>query len=200
MTRCVIHIGYHMHPVSEGTSRKEIENLKTKVADMVGTSPETRPKAMQKKLAEDIVFEAILSSGQQNEGMSDEELALLFERLRPTLDTKRLSKWKKEAKEERWDGERGLDSILALKSRSKIDFIQSVVFPGQLSFSSFERCHVFKMATRGPGSGVDIVNKMRPEGELGNCWVCFDHVKRIRDFGTLWHVMFIIRFFESFRQ
>lgn len=89
VTRCVIHIGYHMHPVSQGTSRKEIENLKAKVADIVATAPESRPKAMQKKLAEDIVFEAILSSSQQNEGMSDEELALLFERLRPTLDTKR---------------------------------------------------------------------------------------------------------------
>lgn len=73
----------------QGTSRKEIENLKAKVADIVATAPESRPKAMQKKLAEDIVFEAILSSSQQNEGMSDEELALLFERLRPTLDTKR---------------------------------------------------------------------------------------------------------------
>lgn len=89
VTRCVIHIGYHMHPVLQGTSRKEIENLKAKVADIVASAPESRPKAMQKKLAEDIVFEAILSSSQQNEGMSDEELALLFERLRPTLDTKR---------------------------------------------------------------------------------------------------------------
>ncbi|MCO5588960.1 hypothetical protein L7F22_042924 [Adiantum nelumboides] len=167
VTRCVIHIGYHMHPVSKGASRKKIENLKTKVAYMLDMAPETRPKAMQKKIAEDIVLEAILSStSQQNEGMSDAELALLFERLRPTLDTKRLSKLKKEAKEERWNGERGLDSILTLKSRSKIDFIQSVIFLGQLSFSSFERCHVFKMTIRGPGSGVDIVNKMRPVGEL----------------------------------
>ena len=72
-----------------------------------------------------------------------------------------------------------------LKSWSKIDFIQSVVFPGQLSFSSFDRCHVFKMTTRGLGSRVNIVDKMHPIGELGNCYVCFNHVKRVCDWRTM---------------
>ena len=54
-----------MHSILEGASRKEIDNLKTKVEDMLGMAPESRPKAMQKKIAEDIVMEAIMSSGQQ---------------------------------------------------------------------------------------------------------------------------------------
>ena len=90
VTRCVIHIGYHMHPILEGTSRKEIENLKTKVADMLGMAPESRPKAMRKKIAKDIVLEAVISSSQQNEGMIDKELTLLFEKLLPNLGTTRL--------------------------------------------------------------------------------------------------------------
>lgn len=60
-----------------------------------------------------------------------------------------------------------------------------MAFPGQLEFSSFNRCHVFKMSTQGPGNGVELVNKMRPGGELGSCWVFFDFVKRMHEWTTM---------------
>ena len=69
----------------------------------------------------------------------------------------------------------GLEKMLNLKSKSRLKFLHGIVFPGQLSSTNYSRCHVFKMTTKGPaGSGVDLVNKMRPFGEMGNCWVCFD--------------------------
>lgn len=41
------------------------------------------------------------------------------------------------------------------------------------------------MSTQGPGNGVELVNKMRPKGELGGCWVFFDFVKRMHDWTTM---------------
>ena len=60
-----------------------------------------------------------------------------------------------------------------------------MAFPGQLEFSGFDRCHIFKMSTQGPGNGVDLVNKMRPGGELESCWICFDFVKRMQEWTTM---------------
>lgn len=62
------------------------------------------------------------------------------------------------------------EALLKLKSKLMFDYFQSIAFPGQIELSSFERCHVFKMSTQGPGNGVELVNKMRPKGELGGCW------------------------------
>lgn len=44
---------------------------------------------------------------------------------------------------------------------------------------------MFKMSTQGPGNGAELVNKMRPGGELSDCWICFDFVKRMRDWTTM---------------
>lgn len=79
----------------------------------------------------------------------------------------------------------GVEGILYLKRHCVYDYFQSVIFPGQIEFSSFNRCHVFKMSTRGMASGIDLVNKMRPGGELGESWVLFDFVKRMKDWTTM---------------
>ena len=57
-----------------------------------------------------------------------------------------------------------------------------MIFPHQ-STQQEQRSHVFKMSTSGPGSGVDIVERMRRsgKGDLRHSWVCFDHVKRVTD-------------------
>ena len=39
--------------------------------------------------------------------------------------------------------------------------------------------YVFKMSTVGPGSGVDLVRRMQPGGDLALQFMMFDHVKRI---------------------
>ena len=52
-----------------------------------------------------------------------------------------------------------------------------MLFPSQ-SMLSNARSHVFKMSIIGPGSGVELVNRMRQDavGDLRRSWVCFDHV------------------------
>jgi hypothetical protein len=37
----------------------------------------------------------------------------------------------------------------------------------------------------GPGSGVDLVKRMQPDGDLEDAWMMFDHVKRIKKWITM---------------
>jgi hypothetical protein len=32
----------------------------------------------------------------------------------------------------------------------------------------------------GPGSGIDLVKRMQPSGDLEDAWMMFDHVKRVK--------------------
>lgn len=43
------------------------------------------------------------------------------------------------------------------------------------------------MSTKGPASGVDLVNRMRhtSNSDLQNAWVHFDHTHRIDDWSTM---------------
>jgi hypothetical protein len=45
--------------------------------------------------------------------------------------------------------------------------------------------YVFKMLEDGPGSGVDLVKRMQPRGDLKNAWLMFDHVKRVKEWTTM---------------
>jgi hypothetical protein len=44
---------------------------------------------------------------------------------------------------------------------------------------------VFKMSEVGPGSGVYLVNRMQPGGDLEHAWIMFDHVKRVKNWTTM---------------
>ena len=74
-----------------------------------------------------------------------------------------------------------VDSILKLKKGFKYDYIQDSRFLGQGS----KLVYIFKMSTVGPSSGVDLVRRMQPGGNLELQWVMFDHVKRISHWTTL---------------
>ena len=65
--------------------------------------------------------------------------------------------------------------ILQLKKRCVFSFFHESIFPGQGGAN--DKCFLFKMSTKGPGSGVDLVNRMRRtgKGDLCRAWVHFDH-------------------------
>jgi hypothetical protein len=48
-----------------------------------------------------------------------------------------------------------------------------------------EKVYVFKMLEDGLGSGVDLVKRMQPRGDLENAWLMFDHVKRVKEWTTM---------------
>jgi hypothetical protein len=62
-------------------------------------------------------------------------------------------------------GKRGAyDSIMAMKTYTTIEYIHANIFLGQ----GTEKVYVFKMLEDGPGSGVDLVKRMQPGGDLEN--------------------------------
>ena len=79
----------------------------------------------------------------------------------------------------------GFDSILQLKKKCVFPFFHGSRFPGQGGPS--DKCFLFKMSTKGPGSGVDLVNRMRQkkQGDLCAAWVHFDHTHRIDGWATM---------------
>ena len=70
---------------------------------------------------------------------------------------------------------------MKLKKGSKYDYIQNSRFLGQRS----KLAYIFKMSIVGPGSGVDLVQRMQLGGDLELQWVMFDHVKCISRWTTL---------------
>ena len=81
----------------------------------------------------------------------------------------------------------GIESqILKFKTSCGYRFFHGILFPGQSSDPG-KRCHVFKMSTTGPGSGIELINRMRQDGngDLRKSWVCFDHVRRVAGWTTM---------------
>lgn len=77
-----------------------------------------------------------------------------------------------------------ITALLYLKDHCAYDFFHGSLFPGQLHDEK-DRCFIFKMSTVGPASGVDLVKRMQMGGDLEKCWICFDHVFRIKDWVTM---------------
>jgi hypothetical protein len=69
------------------------------------------------------------------------------------------------------------DSIMAIQRYTTIEYIHGNVFPGQ----GKDKVYVFKMLVDRLGSGVDLVKRMQPGGDLENAWFMFDHVKRVQE-------------------
>jgi hypothetical protein len=53
---------------------------------------------------------------------------------------------------------------MAMQRFTRIEYIHANVFPGQ----GKDKVYVFKMLVDGPGSGVDLVKRMQPRGDLEN--------------------------------
>jgi hypothetical protein len=70
---------------------------------------------------------------------------------------------------------------MAMKTYTTIEYVHGNVFPCQ----GKDKVYVFKMLEDGPGSGVDLVKRMQPGGDLENAWLMFDLVKRVKDWTTM---------------
>jgi hypothetical protein len=70
---------------------------------------------------------------------------------------------------------------MAMKTYTTIEYVHDNVFPGQ----GKDKVYVFKMLEDRPGSGVDLVKRMQPRGNLENAWLMFDHVKRVKEWTTM---------------
>ena len=76
-----------------------------------------------------------------------------------------------------------INNILKLKKASTYDYIHDSRFPSQ--GSSDDIMYLFKMSTMGARSGVDLVRRMQPGGDLELAWIMFDHDKWVVDWTSL---------------
>lgn len=109
----------------------------------------------------------------------------------------RLKKWITQARKELQpiDLSQEITSFLYLKEHCAYQYFHGSLFPGQLHDTN-DRCHIFKMSTTGPASGVELVKRMKPGNDLERSWCCFDHVHRIKEWVTMAAHVYDIRYIE----
>ena len=76
-----------------------------------------------------------------------------------------------------------MDGITKLRRLSNWAFVPWNMILGQGDDS--DKVFIFKMSKVGLGSGVDLVTRMQPGGDLKHAWFMSDHVKCVHDWTTM---------------
>ena len=181
MTRACIHLGHHRHPVKVGDYRDTKLRINTLIGEQIEKTPSATKSAIVLEASKELVGEYLL--GDENEPPKPfnlEELLPVLDRFKdmgsPSIRNKVVTF--------RYLRRYGvMDSITKLRGLSNWAFVQKNMFPGQGEDS--DKVFVFKMSEIGPASGVDLVKRMQPGGDLESSWIMFDHVKRVKHWTTM---------------
>ena len=179
-TRMAIHLGHHHHPISKGVDQTAMDIMHDCVAKEVQRTPKATNSAIVIAASKNFLSDYLIrpGSGSSNlEGASMDAVLDQFE----TLSSPNIRNLVSTCKRFYSGGKGVMDNIMDLKETSKFEFIHENKFPGQSKGKVF----VFKMSVDRPGSGVDLVKRMQPGNDLQDCWLMFDHVKRVKDWTTM---------------
>ena len=183
MTRLVIHVGDHVHNVQPGIRRANLEKVRNLVSAVL-TIEKGGPQKIQMLVARQMLFESLTKEDELE--ATEVELNHFLENLMPLVQNKGFKGIvsHERAKQGQVVGD-GYDNILLLQKRCVFPFFHGSRFPGQGGAN--EKCFLFKMSTKGPASGVELVNRMRRKGagDLQSAWVHFDHTHRIDGWATM---------------
>ena len=160
MSRACIHFGTHEHPIAKGNCRAAMEQIRNTVMAQVSKTPTAKSSAIEIAVGKELLMKGLIDKDGNGKALSEHELNLIFEKW-SSLSSSTLNNLIHDARVS-LGGSGYVDSILKLKKGSMYDYIQDSCFPGQGS----ELAYVFKMSTVGPGSGVDLVRRMQPGGDL----------------------------------
>ena len=175
MFRAAIHLGDHGHPVVRGMYRDFTEVICGLIAEQVAQTPTATNSVITLSASKDFLGHYLFHNGEGEKKMlKAEEMEEVMDRFQylssPSIHNV-ISSF-------RSNSHGGIiDNIMTMKRESKFEFIHDSVFPSQ----GKEKVYIFKMLTEGSGSGVDLVRRMQPLGDLQNAWLMFDHVKRMKD-------------------
>jgi hypothetical protein len=173
-----VHLGIHEHPVKNG----EYQDFKDRSRTLLGEQVERTPHATNSSILMEATKELVEALQLRPEGALAKTFT--FEELVPVLDKcKYLSSpsIKNDVTSFRYIRRYGvMDGITMLKGCSNWPYVQENMFSGQ-DFDS-DKVFVFKVD---PGSGVDLVKRMQPGGDLQDAWMMFNHVKRIKKWTTM---------------
>jgi hypothetical protein len=178
MTRAAIHFGTHDHPVADGDCREAMDLIRSHVLAEVARTPNAKNSAIGLAVGKELLLKGLIDEHCNGQKLTEDELAGVLERW-SKLGSRSVSNLIAEAR--RFCENSGfIDNILKLKATSKYDYIQDSVFPGQ----GKDMVYLFKMSTCGAGSGLSLIRRMQPGGDLENEWVMYDHVKRVTGWTT----------------
>jgi hypothetical protein len=179
MTRVAVHIGTHDHPVADGEYREAMDLIQDQILTEVARIPNTKTSAIGLAVGRELLLKGLLDEGNDGRKLTECKLALVFDKW-AKLGSHTVRNMITEAR--RFCGQGGyIDNILKLKKLSTYEYIHDSIFSGQGS----DLVYLFKMSTCGHGSGVSLVRRMQPGGDLENAWIMFDHVKRVKDWTTM---------------
>ena len=178
-TRACVHLGSHSHSVSKGIDRGSQEDAKATVEVQIMQNPRSNLSTVLLKTARSLVQAMVLTKEGSSDPFEDDSLKEVIQHLAPLSNPV----IRTHIKSLRASVGRGsLESnILDLKCKSRYNFIHGLSFLGQGCVKSW----LFKMSTTGRGSGVDLVRRMQPGGDLERSWIIFDHVKRVKEWTTM---------------
>ena len=179
MSRAYIHFGTHEHPVAKGNCRATMEQIRDIVMAQVAKTPTAKASTIEIAVGKELLMKELIDEDSNGKALSEDELNLIFEKW-SSLNSSTLNNLIHDVRVS-LSGDGYVEKKFKLKKGSMYDYIQDSCFPGQGS----ELAYVFKMSTVGPGSGMDLVRRMQPGGNLALQFVMFDHVKRINEWTTL---------------
>jgi hypothetical protein len=146
------------------------------MAEQVNRSPAARPSVIKSetiKALQDIFEDKVARTITMEEANDlDETLAILSDRSEFRSMIRSIKKYTHTSSD--------LKQILELRKQTVFPFVQSVLFIDQ-GVGEDLRPHIFKMSTKGPGSGLDLVRRMQPGGDLEDSWVMSDVMHRMLD-------------------
>ncbi|KAL3702120.1 hypothetical protein R1sor_020142 [Riccia sorocarpa] len=174
MSRCAVHVGTHCHSARSAAPRHLVDLMQQSVKEEAIRSPRS-PMSVLRKNATTIVLDKLDNMGFTLD-MTEDEKKNLFLGISSAANPEKILNMVKSIRRSAVPlGE--LSAIASMQQNTIYRTVQRSLFPGQAD--SDKRCHVFKMATVGPGSGVNLVNRMRPGGNLEGAWVMWNVMYRI---------------------
>jgi hypothetical protein len=181
MTHVCVHLGVHEHPMKDGEYQDFIDQSQTLIEEQVDKTPHATNSSIVMEAMKELVGDLLLRlEGAPLKTFTFEELVSVLDKCKymssPSI--------KSDVTSFRYIQRYGvMDGITMLRGCSNWPYVQENMFPGQ-GFDS-DKIFVFKMSEVGPGSGVDLVKRMQPGGDLQGVCMMFDHVKRVKKWTTM---------------
>jgi hypothetical protein len=176
MSRLAVHQGIHIHPERKVFSRKSLEKVKGLLERHHSANPTPTPSRLKNGTIADVIAEFRKESAA---GLNKDKEKEIWETLQivSTL-SKFMSLLQSVCKDSKhWKGNGIFYCLQKMQKNVHFLFIQQYRVPGQGSEKGFP--FIFKMSSKGAGSGVDLLKRMRPGNDLFGTWVMFDVMHQI---------------------
>jgi hypothetical protein len=164
MTRACVHLGIHEHPVKVGEDHEMKQRTCKLIEEQVERTPKATTSAIVMEVSKELVGGLLIDpKGALVRKYELEEPVLVLEKYKYMNSPSIKNDFSAFGYIRRFGV---MDGIAALRGCSHWAYVQENKFPGQGSDS--DKVFVFKMSEVGPGSGVYLVRRMQPRGDLEN--------------------------------